>query len=93
MIKLNSLREDSIDAILEPKSYRIPNVWEDWKFDVAQAAKRFGLTLDNLDYDSDSMTIIVTVDGYDRLGYEKYRRLYNWVVENVYPEQNSYENE
>lgn len=90
MIKLNILREDSIDDILEPKSYRIPNVWEDWKFDVAQAAKRFGLTLDNLDYDSDSMTIIVTVDGYDRLGYEKYRRLYNWVVENVYPEQNSY---
>ena len=90
MIKLNMLKEDSIDDILEPKSYRIPNVWEDWKFDVAQAAKRFGLTLDNLDYDSDSMTVIVTVDGYDRLGYEKYRRLYNWVVENVYPEQDSY---
>lgn len=93
MIKLNILREDSIDDILEPKSYRIPNVWEDWKFDVAQAAKSFGLTLDNLDYDYDSMTVIVTVDGYDRLGYEKYRRLYNWVVENVYPEQDSYKDE
>lgn len=93
MIKLNMLREDSIDDILEHKTYYIPDVWEDWKFDVAQAAKRFGLTLDNLDYDNDSMMIIVTVDGYDRLGYEKYRRLYNWVVKNVYPEQDSYKDE
>ena len=85
------LNEDSWDDILEPQKFYIPDVWEDWKFDVAQAAEKFGLSLDNLDYDNDSQTIIVTVDGYDSLGFEKYRKLYNWVVRNVYPEQNSYD--
>lgn len=85
------LKEDSIDDILQPKTYYIPDVWDDSKYDIAQAAKRFGLSLDNLDYDYDSQTMIVTVDGYDRRGYEKYSKLYNWVVNNVYPEQASYE--
>lgn len=85
------LNEDSWDDILEPQKFYIPDVWEDWKFDVAQAAEKFGLSLDNLDYDNDSQTIIVTVDGYDSLGFEKYRKLYNWVVHNVYPEQDSYD--
>lgn len=85
------LNEDSWDDILEPQKFYIPDVWEDWKFDVAQAAEKFGLSLDNLDYDNNSQTIIVTVDGYDSLGFEKYRKLYNWVVRNVYPEQDSYD--
>ena len=86
------LNEDSWDDILKPKKFYIPDVWEDWKFDVAQAAEKLcGLSLDNLDYDDDSQTIIVTVDGYDSLGFEKYQKLYNWVVRNVYPEQNSYD--
>jgi hypothetical protein len=85
------ISEDSWDDILEPQKFYIPNVLEDWKFDVAQAAEKFGLSLDNLDYDNDSQTIIVTVDGYDNLGFEKYRKLYNWVVNNVYPEQDSYD--
>jgi hypothetical protein len=86
------INEDSWDDILEPQKFYIPDVWEDWKFDVAQAAEKLcGLSLDNLDYDNDSQTIIVTVDGYDSLGFEKYRKLYNWVVNNVYPEQNSYD--
>ena len=87
------INEDSWDDILEPQKFYIPDVWEDWKFDVAQAAEKFGLSLDNLDYDNDSQTIIVTVDGYDSLGFEKYRKLYNWVVNNVYPEQNSYDSD
>ena len=85
------LNEDSLDDILEPQKFYIPDVWEDWKFDVSQAAEKLcELSLDNLDYDNDSKTIIVTVDGYDSLGFEKYRKLYNWVVRNVYPEQDSY---
>lgn len=78
MVRL--FKEDSYDDMLNPKLFMIPDVWEDEVYDVVEKAKSLGIKEEAINYDNDSETIKIIYSPYDRIGYERCAKLYNWFV-------------
>jgi hypothetical protein len=86
--KSKRIKEDSYDDILQPKTFYIRDVWDDDLYDINDYAETLGFSMDQFEYDGKDLKI--TYDAYDRLGYEKCAKLYNWYIENIYPEHEEY---
>lgn len=78
MVRL--FKEDSYDDVLNPKIFIIHDVWGDEVYDVVEKAKSLGIKEEAIDYDNDSETIKIIYSPYDRIGYERCAKLYNWFV-------------
>ena len=75
------LNEDSIDDILPDRTYVIPDVPEDFLYDVIEYGKSVGLKQNQFSYDGDAEELVITYSGYDRTGYEKCVDVRNWLLD------------
>ena len=78
------INEDSLDDRLRDRTFKIPDVPEDYLYDVVEYAETIGLEKEQFDYDDNTETVIIKYSPYDNLGFEKCSQVYNWVQDMVY---------
>ena len=86
MMKSGPVREDSWDDKLSDKVFRIPDIPEDYLYDVVEYGVSIGLKRNQFDYDYDTETVIITYSPYDRLGAEKCGQVLNWTKTDMFEE-------